>query len=196
MLFFFFHWNPFAPLRYPFSHTATPPFRLHLDPPPSLNLTWTTFRFQSEIYMVHVSCSTFRASGGICTFLPFLFTFGPLTRVLQGTNFIVNVSSNTYLSNHVMLLSSAKLGVVRATSGRGDIPNRRMEHESLMLCTVAPTYCFSTYYAQWIHCRQDIACTPWLPDRRPACLPVCLPVEREIRQCHGINFPRCFLKEF
>ena len=37
-----------------------------------------------------------------------------------------------------MLLRSAKLGVVRVTSDRGDIPNRRMEHESLMVCTVAP----------------------------------------------------------
>ena len=160
MLFFFSIETPLLPCATHF-HIRRPHLLGYiLTPPPSLNLTWTTFRFQSEIYMVHVSCSTFRASGGICTFLPFLFTFGPLTRVLQGTNFIVNVSSNTYLSNHVMLLSSAKLGVVRATSGRGDIPNRRMEHESLMLCTVAPTYCFSTYYAQWIHCRQDIACTP------------------------------------
>jgi len=78
------------------------------------------------------------AGGRICTVLQFLYIFGPLTRVLQGTNFIFSVSSDTYLSNHVMLLSSAKLGVVRVTSDRGDIPNRRMEHESLMLCTVAP----------------------------------------------------------
>jgi len=37
-----------------------------------------------------------------------------------------------------MILSSAKLGAVRVTSGRVDIPNRRTEHESLMLGTVAP----------------------------------------------------------
>ena len=66
-------------------HIQRPHLLGYILTPTTPNMTWTTFRFQSEINMVHVSCSTFRAGGWedlhiLAIFIYFWSTDTSLTR--------------------------------------------------------------------------------------------------------------------